>query len=82
MAKSPKTSVKTFKFNASDVLGALSLEAERIKAAANLHASGAPFPDPELIAGTIDRMRELNGILLEQKKSTTQTNSSVSPTVN
>ena len=76
MAKKP--TAKAFRFNASDVLGALALEAERISGAAKLFAHGAAFPDPELIAGTIARMSELNDILISQKceQPAPQTNSS------
>jgi len=68
MAQKPRNTLKPFKFNSSDVLGALALEAERIVGAAKLYAHGAVFPDPELIAGTIERMRELNQLLVEQKR--------------
>jgi len=78
MAKSKKT----FKFNASDVLGALAMEAERIKGAAILFAHGAAFPDAELIAGTLDRMRELNSILLDQKAAAKAQQDSAGQTVN
>lgn len=73
MARTAKKAAKTFKFNASDVLGALALEAERISGAAKLFAHGANFPDPELISGTIKRMNELNEILIANKNQPGQT---------
>jgi hypothetical protein len=69
MAKTAKSTIKPFQFNASDVLGALALEADRICGAAKLYSHGAAFPDPNLIAGTIERMKELNKILLDHKES-------------
>jgi hypothetical protein len=82
MARPPRSTVKPFRFNASDVLGALALEAERICGAAKLYAHGAAFPDPELIAGTIARMGELNAILIGQKQREQPAAPSNSSTVN
>lgn len=53
---------------ASDILAACAFEAQRIVAAAGQHAAGAPFPDPDAIAGTLRRMTELNDALLALKK--------------
>lgn len=52
------------KLNASDVLGALTLEARRIVAASDAFAAGAPFPEASQIKPVLDRMIELNGVLL------------------
>ena len=52
------------KFNASDVLGAMALEANRIVAAADAFAAGAPFPMASHIKQVIDRQAELNDVLL------------------
>jgi hypothetical protein len=59
---------KSFQFNPTDILGALAFEAERICGAARNCAHGAQFPDPALIGGTLDRMRQLNQILLDFKQ--------------
>ena len=59
MSKSPE-----IKFNASDVLGALALEANRIVAAADAFAAGAPFPKAFKIKQVLDRMDELNEVLI------------------
>jgi hypothetical protein len=56
-------------FNASDVLGALALEAKRIALSAEHFAAGAPFPDADQIAAVIERMAELNEVLLEFKRT-------------
>jgi hypothetical protein len=56
-------------FNASDVLGALALEANRIVAAADHFASGAPFPDADQIRAVVERMLELNEVLIEFKRT-------------
>ena len=56
-----KTSLK---FNASDVAGALQLEAKRIVMAVDAFAAGAPFPSAEGIQAVIERMLELNQTLL------------------
>jgi len=52
------------KFNASDVLGALALEANRLVAAADAFAAGAPFPMASHIKQVIKRMDELNDVLI------------------
>ena len=52
------------KFNASDVLGALALEANRIVSAADAFAAGAPFPEALKIKQVLDRMLELNDVLI------------------
>ena len=52
------------KFNASDVLGALALEANRIVAATDAYAAGAPFPMASQIQAVLDRMGELNEVLI------------------
>lgn len=73
---------KAFRFNASDVLGALALEAERVCAAAKLYAHGAAFPDPELMGVTIARMTELNQILVSYKQETQETQPNGAAAVN
>lgn len=62
----PKTEVK---FNASDVLGALALEANRIVSAANHFAAGATFPDADQIMAVIDRQQELCEVLVDFKRT-------------
>ena len=57
-------SKKEVKFNASDVLGALALESQRIVSAADAFAAGAPFPAASQIQAVIDRMQELNDVLV------------------
>ena len=52
------------KFNASDVLGALALEANRIVASADAFAAGAPFPEPTKVKQVLERMLELNDVLI------------------
>lgn len=48
---------------ASDVLAAIAFQAQRIVAATNNHAAGAPFPDPKGIDEVLVRMSELNSAL-------------------
>ena len=55
---------KGIKFNASDVLGALALEANRIVSAADAFAAGASFPEGSKIQQVLDRMSELNGVII------------------
>lgn len=55
---------QSLKFNASDVAGALQLEAKRIVMAVDAFAAGAPFPSAEGIQAVIERMLELNQTLL------------------
>ena len=52
------------KFNASDVAGALQLEAKRIVMAVDAFAAGAPFPSAQSIQAVIERMAELNETLI------------------
>ena len=54
----------SLKFNASDVAGALQLEAKRIVMAVDAYAAGAPFPSAQSIQAVIERMDELNQTLL------------------
>ena len=54
---------KNLTVQASDVLAAIAFEAQRIVAATNNHAAGAPFPDPNGIDQVIARMSELNSAL-------------------
>ena len=56
-------------FNASDVLGALSLEAKRVVMAADHFAAGASFPDADQIQAVVERMLELNEVLIEFKRT-------------
>ena len=51
-------------FNASDVAGALQLEAKRIVMAVDAFAAGAPFPSAQSIQAVLERMMELNETLL------------------
>jgi hypothetical protein len=59
----------SLKFNASDVLGALQLEAKRIVMAADHFAAGAAFPSAQAIMDVIDRMREHTEVLLEFERT-------------
>ena len=52
------------KFTASDVLGAIALEANRIVSAADAYAAGAPFPMAGAIKQVLDRQYELTDILI------------------
>jgi hypothetical protein len=54
----------SLKFNASDVAGALQLEAKRIVMAVDAFAAGAPFPSANSIQAVIERMMELNETLI------------------
>ena len=54
----------SLKFNASDVAGALQLEAKRIVMAVDAFAAGAHFPSAQSIQAVIERMAELNETLL------------------
>jgi hypothetical protein len=56
-------------FNASDVLGALALEAKRIVMAADHFAAGSTFPDADQIQAVVERMLELNEVLIEFKRT-------------
>ena len=56
-----KTSLK---FNASDVAGALQLEAKRIVMAVDAYAAGAPFPSAQAMQAVIERIAELNETLI------------------
>jgi hypothetical protein len=56
-------------FNASDVLGALQLEAKRIVMAADHFAAGAVFPSAQSIQAVIERMQELNETLLDFERT-------------
>jgi hypothetical protein len=58
------TKTQGIKFNASDVLGALALEANRIVAAADAFSAGASFPEALKIKQVLDRMGELNDVLI------------------
>ena len=58
------TKSQGIKFNASDVLGALALEANRLVAAADAFAAGASFPEALQIKRVLDRMYELNDVLI------------------
>ena len=51
-------------FTASDIAGALQLEAKRIVVAIDAFAAGAPFPSAQSMQAVIDRMSELNETLL------------------
>jgi hypothetical protein len=55
---------QSIKFNASDVLGALALEANRLVSATDAYAAGAPFPEPSKIKQVLDSMYELNDVLI------------------
>jgi hypothetical protein len=53
-----------FDITPQDVLAAISFEAQRIIASTNQHAAGAPFPDPAVLKQVLDRMTQLNNMLL------------------
>ena len=59
----------TLKFNASDVLGAICLEAKRIVLAGDHFAAGASFPEASKMQAVIDRMHELNDVLLQYERT-------------
>ena len=62
----PKPEIR---FNASDVLGALALEANRVVMSAEHFSAGASFPDADLLQAVIERMLELNAVLLDHKQA-------------
>lgn len=57
------------KFNASDIAGAMQLEAKRIVMAIDAYAAGAPFPSAQSIQAVIERMAELNESLLDFERT-------------
>lgn len=64
-AEKPENTIPQLNVSAQDVLAAIAFEAQRIVSAAQQHAAGYPFPNPELIKEVLDRMASMNNVLLQ-----------------
>jgi hypothetical protein len=62
--------LKNITVTSSDILAAIALHAQRIVAVTGQFAAGAPFPDPNAIAGELARMTELNDALKVMQQAT------------
>ena len=50
--------------SAQDILAALGFEAKRLSGAVDQHAAGYPFPDPREMNVAIERITQLNNLLI------------------
>lgn len=51
--------------SAQDILAAIGFEAQRIVAAVSQHAAGYPFPKPDAMSQILQRMTNLNNVLIQ-----------------
>jgi hypothetical protein len=57
-------SKNSVKFTATDILGAIRLEASRLVVATDHYVAGATFPEASSMQAVIERISDLNGLLL------------------